>query len=90
MQATPTQNFDFEFLKVASSYTDLMSDDLFDKIHDIVLLQIIHLKDDTSEDIGMSLKCLQILSNLLEYIDYDITLNNMTGSWKRTDANNTD
>lgn len=90
LQTTQTStSFDYQFLKVISSYTDLMSDDLFDKVHDLVSLRILHLKDDTSSSLDDSLQCLQILSNMLEYIDYDIFTNNQTGSWKGMD-NKTD
>lgn len=59
-----------------------MSDDLFDKIHDLVYPKILHLGDTQTDDTAEARECMSILSNMLEYIDYDITLNNMTGSWK--------
>lgn len=79
---SPLSLYDYEFLKVASAYTDLMTDDLFDKIHDIIYAKVLQLETIDSDDTEDELQCLQILSNMLEYLDYDITMNNMTGSWK--------
>jgi len=84
------ENFDYEFMKVVSAYTDLMTDDLFDKIHDIIYYKVMRLRNDFDLDTTESLTCLQIVSNLLEYIDYDITVNNMTGSWMNKTTNQTD
>lgn len=83
---SPLNLYDYEFLKVASSYTDLMSDDLFDKIHDIIASKIMHLETLNKDDTVDELQCLQIISNMIEYLDYDITTNNFTGSW--LDENN--
>ena len=64
---------------------DLMNDDLFDMIHDIIAAKIVHLNQDTSLDTSDALSCLQIVSNMMEYIDYQLNLNNMTGIWKGSD-----
>ena len=62
-----------------------MTDDLFDKMHDIIYDKVLHMADNKNDlDTSAAQKSLEILSNMLEYIDYDAAVNNVTGYWNAT------
>jgi len=64
------RTFDFEFLKLVTTNRDLMSDNTFDAIFDIVENQVSRLK--TSEfvvgDNSDAEKAMIIVSNMIEYL----------------------
>lgn len=61
-----------------------MSDDLFDKVHDLVFQKVLHLSDDmTSSDITEHQESLEILSQMMEYVDTSQRIANLT--WNLTD-----
>ena len=61
-------DFDLQFLTVASSNLDVMTDDLFDVMHPLVDHQIRSFTKVPQSDTTMATNYLQIISNMLEYL----------------------
>lgn len=66
-----------EFLSMATKNYDLMSDDMFDKVHDIVYQKVLNIQGSTGQDTTKAQDTMQILSNMLEYLDNDVLINNI-------------
>lgn len=73
-------------MKLATSFTDLITEDLVDVIYPKVFFQVLNL-DRSGTDSSNAQNLMEILSNILTYLDAESLANNMTGSWNRT--NNT-
>ena len=51
MQSSVSPGYDLEYLQIMTTYTEMMSDDLFDKVHDLVYGQVLRIKANNDEDI---------------------------------------
>jgi hypothetical protein len=58
-------------MTLVTKNVDLLSYDLVDKIHDLVYQQVLHIKDKVSDDTSAAYDNLQILSSMIEFIQYD-------------------
>ena len=61
-------DYDLQFLTVASSSLDVMSDDLFDVMHPLVDHQITAFTKVPQTDTTLATNYLSIVSNMLEYL----------------------
>jgi hypothetical protein len=72
-------SFDYEFLRLVTSNKDIMSDDTYDAIFDIVKNQIAKVSSSSEFTVGDNTdvaKYLSIASNMLEYLqDTNFRLN---------------
>ena len=51
MASSVSEGYDLEFLQIMTTYPDIMSDDLFDKVHDLIYGQVLRIKANIDEDI---------------------------------------
>ena len=77
------RTYDFEFLKLVTSNKDLMSDDTYDAIFDIVKNQVSRIKitDFVVGDNSDAEKSLHIVSNMIEYLQDQNFRMNRTKAW---------
>lgn len=73
--------YDTEYLLLASSQMDLMTDDLLDKVHDLLYSKVVHQGASHSIDLNQASYAMQVASNMLEYLDYNTLMENVTGAW---------
>eukprot|EP00347_Sterkiella_histriomuscorum_P014233 403361664 len=72
--------YEFEFMKLITAYKEQLNDVTFGIVISVIYYKI-HQWDGSSQDENSLNSYLQITSNLLEYIEYDIIENNVTKSW---------
>eukprot|EP00347_Sterkiella_histriomuscorum_P014884 403359155 len=79
----PEKFYEFEFLTLATSYKEMLNDQTFG-----LIVQVLNSKISQWEGVPQSDSDLQnyliIASNLIEYLEYQSLINNQTKSWTNT------
>eukprot|EP00347_Sterkiella_histriomuscorum_P015521 403356717 len=80
------KQFEFEFLKLSTTYKEVMSESTYQIILSIITFKVQQWKDkpQTQDDLS---SFMIILSNMLEFIEYELIKNNVTNQWNYDSQN---
>lgn len=80
------KQYSYELSKLILSNKDLITDDVIDVVYPQVFYFAQNLKFDNNTDYSKAEKYMTLVSNMLEYFEFDSIKNNVTGVWNASGA----